>query len=52
MILDYEGAIVTGRRPVGDVADLRKRWKSSGGDQMRGELESQLSSGVRRPRVS
>lgn len=43
MILDYEGAIVTGRRPVSDVADLRSRWKASGGDQMRRELESQLS---------
>ncbi len=43
MVLDYEGGVVTGRRPLSDLADLRKRWRNGGGDQMRSELEAQLS---------
>lgn len=42
MVLDYEGGIVTGRRPVSDLAELRDRWRKGGGDQMRSELEAQL----------
>ncbi|HOQ53601.1 MAG TPA: hypothetical protein PLF56_08305 [Micropruina sp.] len=42
MVLDYEGGIVTGRRPVSDLAELRDRWRKGGGDQMRSELEEQL----------
>ncbi len=43
MVLDYEGGIVTGRRPLSDLDDLRNRWRKSGGDQMRSELEAQLN---------
>ncbi len=43
MVLDYEGGIVTGRRPLSDLNELRDRWRKGGGDQMRSELEAQLS---------
>lgn len=39
---DYVSAIVTGRQPIGDLAEMRKRWKSNGGDEIRAELEAQL----------
>ena len=42
LVNDYVLGIVTGRRPVSDIADLRKRWSSGGGDAMRAEFESQL----------
>lgn len=42
MVLDYEAGIVTGRRPMSDLAELRKRWRDGGGDQMRQEYEAQL----------
>ena len=43
MVLDYEGGIVTGRRPLSDLNELRDRWRKGGGDQMGSELEAQLS---------
>ena len=42
MVLDYEGGIVTGRRPL-SLNELRDPWRKGGGDQMRSELEAQLS---------
>lgn len=42
IVQDYTSAIVTNRRPVSDLAELRKRWKENGGDQIRTELEDQL----------
>lgn len=39
----YEQEIVTGRKSIDDLEDLRSRWKSGGGDQMRSEYEEQLS---------
>lgn len=39
---DYLSAIVTGRRPIADLKEMRDRWKRSGGDQIRTELEDQL----------
>lgn len=43
--LDYVNAIVTGRKPVSALAELRTRWKSNGGDTMRGELEQAIADG-------
>ena len=43
MVLDYEGGIVTGRRPLSDLNELRDRWRKGGGDQMGSELEAQVS---------
>lgn len=43
IVLDYVNAIVTGRRPVSDLAEMRKRWKAGGGDDMRSELETSLA---------
>jgi len=43
IVQDYVNAIVTGRRPVSDVAEMRKRWKANGGDDMRTELETSLA---------
>lgn len=42
LVTDYTQGIVTGRRPMSDLADLRKRWQAGGGDAMRAEFESQL----------
>ena len=33
--------MVTGRRPLSDLNELRDRWRKEGGDQMRSELEAQ-----------
>lgn len=42
LVNDYTLGIITGRRPISDLADLRKRWAAGGGDEMRAEFESQL----------
>lgn len=42
MVTDYTPGIVTGRRPLSELADLRKRWASGGGDAMRAEYAEQL----------
>lgn len=42
LVTDYTQGIVTGRRPLSELADLRKRWAAGGGDAMRAEYESQL----------
>lgn len=42
MVTDYTQGIVTGRRPLSELADLRKRWASGGGDAMRAEYAEQL----------
>lgn len=42
MVTDYQGGIVTGRRDLSELEDLRKRWRDAGGDQMRSEFEEQL----------
>jgi putative aldouronate transport system substrate-binding protein len=41
--LDYVNAIVTGRKPVSSLSELRKRWKANGGDKMRAEYEKAIS---------
>jgi putative aldouronate transport system substrate-binding protein len=38
LIVDYESGIVTGRRSIQELADLRSRWKSGGGDAMKKEF--------------
>lgn len=40
---DYVNAIVTGRRPLSDLAELRERWKANGGDDIRREFEQALT---------
>ena len=40
---DYLNAIVTGRKPVSDLAEMRERWRSQGGDQIRKEFEDALA---------
>lgn len=42
IIQDYENGIVTGRKQMSELADLRKRWRDSGGDEIRAEYEKQL----------
>jgi len=42
LVQDYEAGIVTGRRPLSDLEDLRKRWRAGGGDEIRAEYEKQL----------
>jgi putative aldouronate transport system substrate-binding protein len=42
-IQDYTQAIITGRKPVSALSELRQRWKSGGGDQIRKELEEAIS---------
>ena len=44
IVQDYVNAIVTGRKPVSAVAELRKRWKANGGDTMREEYEKAIAS--------
>lgn len=43
IVQDYVNAIITGRRPIADLAEMRKRWKANGGDDMRAELEKSLA---------
>lgn len=42
IVNDYEVGIVTGRREMSELEEMRTRWRDSGGDQMRGEFEEQL----------
>lgn len=37
LIEDYEIGIITGRRDIAELGDLRSRWASSGGDQVKRE---------------
>lgn len=39
---DYRNGIVSGRRPMSDLAAYRKDWKAQGGDQLRTELHDAL----------
>lgn len=43
IVQDYVNAIVTGRKPVSDLMELRKRWKGNGGDEMREEYEKAIA---------
>lgn len=43
MIQDYTQGIVTGRKPISALKDMRQRWKSGGGDQIRHELEHAIA---------
>ncbi|HHU37941.1 MAG TPA: hypothetical protein GXZ45_01435 [Propionibacterium sp.] len=49
MVNDYVLGMVTGRRPLSDLSDLRERWAAGGGDAMRAEFESQLRPHGRAP---
>ena len=40
---DYVNGIVTGRKPISDIAELRKRWKANGGDKVREELQAGIA---------
>ncbi|MEQ7125360.1 extracellular solute-binding protein [Actinopolymorpha sp. B11F2] len=40
---DYVNQIVTGRRPMSDLATCRAEWHKRGGDQLKADLEKQLS---------
>ena len=42
LVNDYAQGIVTGRRKISELADMRKRWQAGGGDAMRAEYEKQL----------
>ena len=41
---DYAMGIITGRRPLSDVAEWRSRWKSGGGNATRTEFQRALDS--------
>lgn len=43
LVQDYVNGIVTGRKPVSDIAELRKRWKANGGDKVREELQAGIA---------
>lgn len=43
LVQDHVNGIVTGRRPIGDLQELRKRWKINGGDDVRREYEQALA---------
>ncbi len=43
MVQDYTNGIITGRRPISELTEMRKRWRSGGGDQIRSELEKGLA---------
>jgi putative aldouronate transport system substrate-binding protein len=40
---EYVNGIVTGDKPVSALAELRKRWRASGGDKMREEYEEAIA---------
>jgi len=42
LVNDCVSGIVTGRRPLSELADMRRRWKENGGEDIRTELEAQL----------
>lgn len=42
IIQNYTQAIVTGRKPVSALDEMRDRWKAGGGDQMREEFQKAL----------
>ena len=43
LVQDHVNGIVTGRRPISDFSELRKRWKTNGGDDVRREYEQALA---------
>lgn len=42
-VQDYVNAIVTGRKPVSALTEMRARWKKGGGNQMRKEYEKAIT---------
>ena len=40
--LDYYNAIVLGRRPVTDVAELQQAWKDRGGQDVLDDFQKQI----------
>lgn len=40
---DFQGGLVSGRRPMTDIEELRKRWREGGGDDIRAEYEAELA---------
>jgi len=42
MTQDYTNQIITGRKKIGELDDMRKKWKSGGGDDIRKEYEQAI----------
>jgi putative aldouronate transport system substrate-binding protein len=48
-LTDTVNQVIQGRQPVSALDDAVKKWKSGGGDKIRGELEAQLAGGTATP---
>jgi putative aldouronate transport system substrate-binding protein len=49
-VTDTVNQVIQGRQPVSALDDAVKKWKSGGGDKIRGELEAQLAGGTATPK--
>ena len=48
-LTDTVNQVIQGRQPPSALDDAVKKWKSGGGDKIRGELEAQLAGGTATP---